>query len=187
MSIFSVLAVDILGDVYSREATCEGDGGVCLAQCEEEAAVGITPRGHCFGFEYYGTFAKAWYTLFQITTGESWSEAAIRPALFFFQEHGFGVAGKVMIMVLVFLYVVVTSWIMLNVVVTVLLDKFTSFDSDPGASQNEPKDTRMVFDEMKVSVRDDLADLQETIEAIVMKISSLQKKDPQNEGAHTEQ
>ena len=31
-------------------------------------------RMMCYGFEYYGTFTRAWFTLFQVLTGESWSE-----------------------------------------------------------------------------------------------------------------
>ena len=42
----------------------------------------ITARGHTIGWEYYGTFLRALYTLFQVFTGESWSEAVARPLVF---------------------------------------------------------------------------------------------------------
>ena len=32
--------------------------------------------------EYYGTFARSLYSLFQVLTGESWSEAVARPVVF---------------------------------------------------------------------------------------------------------
>ena len=35
----------------------------------------MTPRGYHYGQEYYGTFGRSLYTLFQVLTGESWSEA----------------------------------------------------------------------------------------------------------------
>ena len=37
-----------------------------------------TARGFTYGEEYYGTFFRALYTLFQVLTGESWSEAGSR-------------------------------------------------------------------------------------------------------------
>ncbi|CAK0879264.1 unnamed protein product [Prorocentrum cordatum] len=181
MCIFAVLAVDIFSGVYSGEASdsdkCtydSGDYGICLAQCTENESVGITPRGHCWGYEYYGTFGKAFYTLFQITTGESWSEAGIRPALMFFR--GDGVVIKLVLMLLVFMYVIVTSWIMLNVVVTVLLDKFSSFDSaSTSDAPKPPKDLRDAFDQMKASVDKDMDTLQATIEGLVEELNKKKK------------
>lgn len=177
MCIFSVLAVDIFSGVYSREASNDdkhrydyGDYSIYLANCTEEHAVGVTPRGYCWGFEYYGTFGKAIYTLFQITTGESWSEAGIRPALMYFREENFGVVTKLSLMFLVFCYVIVTSWIMLNVVVTVLLDKFSSFESQSEEAK-EPKDLRDVFDQMKKTVDNDMGTLEKTIEGLVEELN----------------
>jgi len=68
LCIYAVLSVDLFKDVYSN---CE--------EIDEKASK--TKRGMCFGLDYYGTFAKSWYTLLQILTGESWSEAAVRPSL----------------------------------------------------------------------------------------------------------
>lgn len=42
---------------------------------------GETWRGLCFGHEYFGTFSRAWFTLFQCLTADGWSDVA-RPALF---------------------------------------------------------------------------------------------------------
>ena len=39
----------------------------------------VTGRGQCFGTEYFGTFFRSWYTLFQVLTTESWAEAIGRP------------------------------------------------------------------------------------------------------------
>lgn len=37
-----------------------------------------SPRGLSFGEEYFGTFTKALYTLFQLLLGDSWSEVVTR-------------------------------------------------------------------------------------------------------------
>merc|ERR1712228_450530 len=176
MCIFAVLAVDVFSGVYSGEASdsdkCKhdtGEYGTCLAECTENETVGITPRGHCWGYEYYGTFGKAFYTLFQITTGESWSEAGIRPALIFFKTKG--PVLKLVLMLLVFAYVIVTSWIMLNVVVTVLLDKFEKFSGGEPDAEKEPKNLREVFDQMKKSVDNDMDTLSKTIDKLVEELN----------------
>ena len=35
-----------------------------------------------YGWEYFGTFNRALFTLFQVLTGDSWSEAVARPIMF---------------------------------------------------------------------------------------------------------
>jgi len=42
----------------------------------------ITSRGYWYGREYYGTFSKAMFTLYQVMTGEGWAEEVVRPLLF---------------------------------------------------------------------------------------------------------
>lgn len=44
--------------------------------------VAYTGRGLLYGEEYYGTFSRALYTLWQVLTGESWSEMIARPLMF---------------------------------------------------------------------------------------------------------
>ena len=53
----------------------------------------ITPRGFHYGQEYFGTFGRSLYTLFQVLTGESWSEMVVRPLIFgVMPENAFWVA-----------------------------------------------------------------------------------------------
>ena len=40
-----------------------------------------TARGYHHGEEYFGTFSRALYTMFQVMTGEAWSEMVARPLL----------------------------------------------------------------------------------------------------------
>ncbi|CAK0865991.1 unnamed protein product [Prorocentrum cordatum] len=65
---YAIIAVDLFGDLYSGH--------------EEDPVPGaITARGNLYGEEYYGTFAAALFTLLQVLTGESWSEAGVRPPI----------------------------------------------------------------------------------------------------------
>ena len=54
--------------------------------CSKEGAPGYGIVKECriqyhYGQEYWGNFMKSLYTLFQVLTGESWSEAVARPLL----------------------------------------------------------------------------------------------------------
>merc|ERR1719217_462961 len=82
----------------------------------------MTSRGYHYGQEYFGTLL---YTLFQVLTGESWSEAVVRPLLF---GHDASLSWAVGLFFT--LYILVTQVVLQNVVVAVLLDKFVT-DSDP--------------------------------------------------------
>merc|ERR1719174_1251008 len=81
LCIYAVLAVDFFKDIH---ADCHDIEASCGRHCLPPGAK--TARGKCFGEDYYGSFLKSLYTLFQILTGESWSEAAVRPVLHFFEQ-----------------------------------------------------------------------------------------------------
>lgn len=120
MSIYSLLAVEFYRDVGIDAGIEGGDqGNVCITKF-------ITARGNCYGEEYFGNFMKAAYTLFQILTGDSWSEAVVRLVVL---EHGSTGSG-IMSTVFFVSYICVTAIILINVVVAVLLDKMSSLD-DP--------------------------------------------------------
>ena len=60
--------------------------------CSKEGAPGYGIVKECriqyhYGQEYWGNFMKSLYTLFQVLTGESWSEAVARPILFGWLDH----------------------------------------------------------------------------------------------------
>ena len=61
-----------------------GARGEWLAHHEKQvdgAGTYYTPRGNEWGHEYFGTFGKSLFTLFQVLTGDSWAEAIGRPLL----------------------------------------------------------------------------------------------------------
>merc|ERR1711937_1060688 len=61
----------------------------------------------CWGEEYYGTFFRALYTMFQVLTGESWSEAGARPAIAYY-------AGKNNLLYVYITYFFFYSFILVN-------------------------------------------------------------------------
>ena len=94
----------------------------------------VTSRELCFGAEYFGTFTRAWYTLFQVLTGESWSEAVARPILFGWNDY-----GPISIYLASFffiLFVLINAFILFNVFVAVLLDKVVAPD-EPEEEEDE--------------------------------------------------
>ena len=78
----------------------------------------VTGRGFTIGEEYYGTFSRSLYTLFQVLTGESWSEVIARPLLFGFDTNALFVG------VFFTSYILFMQIVLVNVVVAVLLEKF---------------------------------------------------------------
>merc|ERR1719463_679138 len=86
-----------------------------------------TARGLDYGQEYFGRFDKALYSMFQVLTGESWSEAIARPLLHgddTFQALG---AGAFFVS-----FVLVCAIVLINVVVAVLLEKMVDDEADKG-------------------------------------------------------
>lgn len=94
-----------------------------------------TPRGRCAGPEYFGTFSRSLYSFFQVLTGESWSEWVARPAIWYYvinDDPLRAVAGALFFVS----YVLITGFMLINVVVAVLLDKM----SDPEITPPKPED-----------------------------------------------
>ena len=86
-------------------------------------------RGLCFGAEYFGTFTRAWFTLFQVLTGESWSEVIARPVLFGWKDYD---PLSSFLSALFFVsFVLINTFILFNVFVAVLLDKMVQPDPMP--------------------------------------------------------
>lgn len=110
MCIYAILAVE-----YFRPF---GDQGT-YTNLMNISVDSYTPRAIRHGEEYYGTFSRALYTLFQVLTGESWAEAIARPLLFGYNpRNAFGTAFFFTS------FILLTQIVLVNVVVAVLLDKF---------------------------------------------------------------
>jgi hypothetical protein len=97
----------------------------------------ITARGLTYGEEYYGNFFRALYTLFQVLTGESWSEAVARPTVF-----ALG-ANVYLAPIFYFLYIMICGIVLVNVVVAVVLEKMVdnSDDDTGGEEMDDAADT----------------------------------------------
>jgi len=124
--IYAILAVDLFrefGDGGQYETT--PGGNVSLVSS-------VTARGFSNGDEYYGTFSRALYTLFQVMTGESWSEAVARPLIFGLHRDNAFVASAFFVS-----FILVMQFVLINVVVAVLLDKFMTKPEDPMMSADD--------------------------------------------------
>lgn len=128
MSIYAILAVEFY---YKAGDDCKSAHPVVPGM--------LTPRGFCFGYEYFGTFSRSFYSFFQVLTGESWSEMVARPAIWFYHNEPIKVIGGGFFFVS---YVLVTAFMLINVVVAVLLDKMSDPDvvakATEGAANADP-------------------------------------------------
>jgi len=105
MSIYAILAVEFYFEIGEG---CNVPGGV------NYDTRWITFRGGCTGQEYWGTFSKSLYSFFQVLTGESWSEAVARPAIWYFYDDPIRAVGSGLFFVS---YVIITGFVLTNVVV----------------------------------------------------------------------
>jgi len=123
MSIYAILAVEFY---YEMGSDCKEPGGDSRFK---------TARGYCAGNEYFGTFTKSLYTFFQVLTGESWSEAVARPAIWFFYDQPVKAVGGGLFFVS---YILISSFVLTNVVVAVLLDKMVDPEIAEAAAAMHP-------------------------------------------------
>lgn len=106
MSIYAILAVEF----YNKMAD----------DCHEDPnSIWVTTRGFCWGREYFGSFSLSLFTFFQILTGDSWSEMIARPCIWYWHHDPFRAYGGAFFFVS---YVLVTAFMLINVVVACLLD-----------------------------------------------------------------
>lgn len=116
MAIYAILAVEFY--------QFAGDG--CHAN-EEDRTKFLTGRGGCIGEEYFGNFLSSLYTLFQVLTGDSWSEAIARPLMQSPDIHEL-VTGFFFVS-----FVLINAIVLINVVVAVLLEKMVSDPEEEGS------------------------------------------------------
>lgn len=173
MSIYAILAVEFYQSV----------GDDCLSPSGE--AKWITLRGGCQGDEYFGSFAKSWYSFFQVLTGESWSEMVSRPSIWAFHDMPLHALGSGMFFVS---YVLISGFVLTNVVVAVLLDKMVDPEVSEKAASEHPdagKDaefednsdgTAPVKNGETSRVATTAADLQATIDSVEHQVEQLAQK-----------
>ena len=124
MAIYAILAVEFFRDFGKGYQVAEYTTmtGNYVEGSFEENITAITARGFTIGDEYYGTFSRSMYTLFQVMTGESWSEAIARPLVFGYSPP----YGAVLVGVFFTSFILLMQIVLVNVVVAVLLDKFVA-------------------------------------------------------------
>ena len=114
--IYAILAVELF-----REFGINGTYMTDDVDSLSHVVSSITPRGYTHGIEYYGTYTRAMYTLFQVMTGDSWAEVVCRTLLFgLYQRSTLAVS---------FFYIsfaILTQFVLSNVIVAVLLDNFVA-------------------------------------------------------------
>ena len=113
MCIYAILAVDLYGDFGSQGT---------YTNIFNESVVLYTARGTTYGQEYYGTFFRSLYTLFQVLTGESWSEAIARHPIFEGGGQPGGVGKSIVAAIYFVSYVIICGIVLVNVAVAVLLE-----------------------------------------------------------------
>jgi len=162
MCIYAVLAVDLYADytvIYPDPDNPE-----------------ITARGDRYSEEYYGTFLKATYTLFQILTGESWSEAGVRPIL----ESSPDIATNVGNALFFISFILINAVVLLNIVVAVLLDGMAEagatqdedlFDPEPEVTDGD--DTIPDEDDNDDEIRKDMAVLKQQVDTMSMALKEV--------------
>lgn len=146
LCIYAVLSVDFFKDHY-------GDCNIY----DRSLPLGVTPRGKCFGEDYYGNFLKALYTLFQILTGESWSEMAVRPILVFHESNPFEVAG---VSFFFLSFVLINGVVIINVVVAFLIDGM----GDPSEKEEDKEEDTKQDDEHVAAIRAEVAAVNEQLD-----------------------
>jgi len=142
MCIYSILAVEFYKEVG---VGCQDDG---------YARPGFdTKREDCMGREYFGNFAKSIYTFFQVLTGESWAENVARPVIWFYQDQFRSLASACFFVS----FVLVTGFVLTNVVVAVLLDKMTANqeEEEEEAEAAPPADRQITTESQRQKLTDD--------------------------------
>jgi len=139
MSIYAILAVEfythMAEDCQSTVSLPNAPNGIRNVTADSPSPF-LTPRGLCMGPEYFGTFSRSLYTFFQVLTGESWSEMVARPAIWYYYYDPVKAIGGSLFFVS---YVLITGFMLINVVVAVLLDKMSDSE-DEGLHDEVPEE-----------------------------------------------
>ena len=173
MCIYAIVGVQYFrtfgenGTYTTEEApTLDADGN---PDYRTATASAITARNMHYGLEYYGTFSRSLYTLFQVLTGESWAEAIARPLIFGLNPRNAFAAALFFIS-----FIVITSVVLVNVVIAVLLDQFVTDvpDADGDGGSEPPAQERAALAAEVSSLKSDL----KSIDAQVSEVDAMRRK-----------
>jgi len=123
MAIYAILGVEFFMEY--------GDEGFFINEMGDQVPL-TTGRAMNYGEEYFGNFGLAMYTMFQVLTGESWSEVVARPLLF--SDDSVQTLG---VAVYFASFNVLVGIVLINVVVAVLLEKMVDDSPEEAAATSE--------------------------------------------------
>jgi hypothetical protein len=123
MCIYSILAVEFFGD-YAKIGSYENELG------QEVGAT--TGRALVYGDEYFSNFGKALFTMFQVLTAESWSEAVARPMI-----HQTNVPNAFLVAIYFVSFNLLNGVVLINVVIAVLLEKMVDGEEPSDEVEDE--------------------------------------------------
>jgi hypothetical protein len=156
LCIYSVLSVEFFSFI-GCEAESQGYGFARTSRAGGPYLADDNFGYACWGEEYYGTFFRALYTMFQVLTGESWSEAGARPAIAYYAGKG----NLVYVYITYFFFysfILVNQMTLLNVVVAVLMDGMSSESPPDQDAEDMPKVLKRV-EEMLTQLTEDVSAL----------------------------
>eukprot|EP00960_Hanusia_phi_P022257 658794-Hanusia_phi.AAC.4 len=87
--------------------------------------------------DFFGTFSRAFFTMFQCVTGDGWASSVARPMM---DPSGVGDYNS-SIAIFFISYILIVSWIIVNVVLAVLLDEFLKAASDEKAAMHRERNS----------------------------------------------
>lgn len=152
MCIYSILAVEFFGD-YAISGSYKNEVG--------DEVGSTTGRQLAYGDEYFSNFGKALFTMFQVLTAESWSEAIARPMI-----HNEDGVMKAFLVALYFVsFNLLNGVVLINVVIAVLLEKMVDGEEPPDEVEDEAdKDSELEGEvpEVQVCPMEDLRPAQST-------------------------
>jgi hypothetical protein len=160
MSIYAIIGVDRFQDY--------GEGGTFTNEKGDEVGL-ITGRGQEYGFEYFGDFGKSLFTMFQVLTGESWSEVICRPL--FHSNSATTSMGSALFFVSFF---ILNAVVLINVVVAVLLEKMV--DDEPPEGEEPPEVEEDPVEETVKNTMASVTEVKDQMENLIQVSSVLQKQ-----------
>lgn len=132
MSIYAILGVEFFM-TYGENGSYTNEFG--------EVVELTTARDLKFGYEYFGNFGKALFTMFQVLTGESWSEVVTRPLL-----HTTDPTQAIGVSFFFVSFNLVNGIVLINVAIAVLLEKMVDDEDKSGQKEPPSEGTTVDFD-----------------------------------------
>ncbi|CAK9079810.1 Voltage-dependent T-type calcium channel subunit alpha-1I (CaVT.3) (Voltage-gated calcium channel subunit alpha Cav3.3) [Durusdinium trenchii] len=144
MCIYAILAVDFFMNY--------GGEGFYTTNLNDTIDA-TTTRGLSWGYDYYGNFGLSLFTMFQVITGDSWSEAVARPLVH--GQDGVLAFGSAMYFIS---FQLVCGVVLINVTIAILLEKMVDDGSEKMEAAQQEAQRRLLegidLDKLPIEVLD---------------------------------